>query len=125
LIVGLVPVFHSQVIIFKVNINVWEDHSFSDLVPDDACHFISVHLNDRLGDRDAASARGGAGQAALGDFGKHSKKNVKLTKKISKNISDNKKIRAKINSEKKINKIRFFFSLDSIFTTQFTSGDVQ
>jgi hypothetical protein len=56
LVIGLIAVLHSEVIVLEVNVEKGENELLLDLVPDDAGHFITVHLDDGVVDLDLLSA---------------------------------------------------------------------
>ena len=46
LVVGLVAVFHTKVVVLKFNIEVRQDQTIFDELPDDAGHLVAVELDD-------------------------------------------------------------------------------
>jgi len=82
LIVGLVSVFHAEIVVLEVDVAVGEDHSLTDLVPDDAGHLVSVHFDHGLGHLDATGACGRGSQASLGDLREHSVRQSKSDSKM-------------------------------------------
>ncbi|MNU95002.1 hypothetical protein D3C71_850050 [compost metagenome] len=49
LVVGGVAVFNREVVIFDVEIEVWQDQLVLDELPDDTGHFVAVEIDDRIG----------------------------------------------------------------------------
>ncbi|MOA56571.1 hypothetical protein D3C78_1805740 [compost metagenome] len=52
LVVGGVAVFHAEVIILEVDVEVGMDQLVLDELPDDARHLVAVEFDDRIGDLD-------------------------------------------------------------------------
>ncbi len=52
LVVGRVAVLDAEVVVFEVHVEVGVDQLVLDQLPDDACHLVAVHLDDRAGDLD-------------------------------------------------------------------------
>ena len=50
LIIGLVAIFHAKVIIFQVDIKIWQNESFTNPFPDDPCHFVAIKLDNGVFD---------------------------------------------------------------------------
>ena len=44
LVVGLIPLFHTQIVVFQINIEIGQDQFILDDLPDDACHLVAVEL---------------------------------------------------------------------------------
>ena len=47
LIVGLVPLFNAQIVVFQVNVQIRQYQFLFDKGPNDPCHFIAVEFDDR------------------------------------------------------------------------------
>ena len=52
LVVGLISVRKTQVVVFQVNIKIWVNELFLDILPDDARHLIAIKFDDRVLDLD-------------------------------------------------------------------------
>ena len=49
LIVGGITVLHTKIEIFEIDINIWQNHTLPNLLPNNARHFITVHFNNWIG----------------------------------------------------------------------------
>ena len=52
LVVGGVAMLDAEVVVLEVDVEVGVDQLVLDQLPDDACHLVAVHLDDRAGDLD-------------------------------------------------------------------------
>ena len=50
LVIGLVPIFHAEVVIFQVNIEIGQNEPLTYPLPNDASHFVAIEFNDRVFD---------------------------------------------------------------------------
>ena len=50
LVIGGIAVFHAEIIIFQINIEIRQDQLFFDQIPDDARHLIAIEFNNGIGD---------------------------------------------------------------------------
>lgn len=61
----LVTVLHAEVVVLEVDVDVRKDELLTDLLPDDAGHLVTVHLDDGVLGLDTLNA-GGSGGVSLG-----------------------------------------------------------
>lgn len=47
-----VPVLHTQIVVFEVDVQVWQDELLPNLLPDDTCHLIAVQFDNGVLDLD-------------------------------------------------------------------------
>ena len=59
LVIGLIAVLEAEIVVLEVDVEVWVDELFLDILPDNAGHFVTVELDDGVLDLD------------LGDSGSH------------------------------------------------------
>ena len=78
LIVSEIPMLHSKIIVFQIKINIWKDHFFSDPLPDDSRHFITVHFHNWICNFDSARCSYCRWQRSAEEFGNHSIKSLFL-----------------------------------------------
>src|SRR3546814_2573265 len=56
LVVGAVAFLDAEVVIVKVDVEIGEDQSLADPLPDDPGHFVAIEFDDRVGYLDLAHA---------------------------------------------------------------------
>ncbi|MNE91089.1 hypothetical protein D3C80_1886600 [compost metagenome] len=56
LVVGGVAVFHAEVVVVEVQVQIGEDQLVLDPLPDDPGHFVAVDVHDGIGDLDLGHA---------------------------------------------------------------------
>ena len=47
LVIRLITVFQSQIIVLCIQINIWLQKILLDQLPEDSCHFVTIHLYER------------------------------------------------------------------------------
>jgi len=48
MIICLISLLDTEVKVLDVDVKVWEDKQILDLMPNDTCHFITVHFDNWL-----------------------------------------------------------------------------
>ena len=49
LVVCFVAIFKTEIVVFGFQIHIWQDQFVFDPGPEDACHFVAVHFDERRG----------------------------------------------------------------------------
>ena len=56
-VAGFVTAFDAEIVIVELQIKVWKNQLILDVLPDDPCHLVPVHINDGIGNLDLVHAQ--------------------------------------------------------------------